>query len=59
MFSIWVSWDLTKVVGWGEQRGSFSEFIILAGVGVQTEKGGGNLILAGVRGFDMIPCEAC
>ena len=42
----------------GEQRGSFSVFIILAGVGGWTEKGGGNLILARVGGFDMIPCDA-
>ena len=29
-----LSWELTKLIGWGEQRGSLSVFIILAGVGV-------------------------
>ena len=29
-----LSWELTKLIGWGEQKGSLSVFIILAGVGV-------------------------
>ena len=42
-----------------EQKRYFSVFIILAGVGAWTKKGGDDLTLAGVRGLDMVPCDAC
>ena len=54
-----MSWELTKLIGWGQQRVSFSVFIFLAGIGVLTEKGGGNPVLPVVRVFDMILCDVC